>query len=113
MPVIKIKKCLNCGIAHEWLFTGMTLRELRDIKRLTGMKAKDFAQAGDDGDPEALAVLVWLLHKRSKITVGFDDVDLDFDDFSMEPTEQEAAEMEELEKRMQEAAEKGQDPKAS
>jgi hypothetical protein len=113
MPVIKIDKCLNCGVKHEWLFSGMTLRELRELKKLTGMTANQFATAGDDGDPEALAALVWILHKRDKITVGFDDVDLDFNDFSMEPTEQEKKEIEELEQRMQRAAENGKEiPKA-
>lgn len=111
MPIINIKKCLNCGVAHEWLFSGMTLKELREVKKLTGMKAKDFASAGDDGDPEALAALVWILHKRAKITVPFDDVDLDFNDFSMEPTDEEQKEMDALEKRMQKAAEEGKDPK--
>lgn len=90
MPFIKVKKCLNCGVSHEWLFEGMTLKELRDIKRLTGMRTKDFAMAGDEGDPEALAALVYILHKREKIVMPFDDVDLDFNDFEMEPTEEEA-----------------------
>lgn len=111
MPLIKVKKCLNCGIAHEWLFSGATLRELRMIKELTGMNGKAFATAGDDLEPEAIAALLYILHKRDKITLPFEDVDLDFGDFDMEPTDEELAEIDRLEKEMQKAAEKGQDPK--
>lgn len=111
MPVIKIEKCLNCGTKHEWLFSGATLKELRRIKELTGMNGKKFAEAGDELEPEALAALVDLLHKRDKITVPFADIDLDFNDFDMQPTEEELAEIDKLEKEMQKAAEKGQDPK--
>jgi hypothetical protein len=112
MPVIKVKNCLNCGIEHEWLFSGATLKELRMIKELTGMNGKQFAMAGDDLEPEALAALVYMLHKRDRITVPFEDVDLDFNDFEMTPTDEELAEIDRLEKEMQAAAEKGQDPKS-
>jgi Zn-dependent oligopeptidase len=111
MPVIKIKDCLNCHIEHEWLFNGATLMELRTIKQLTGMNGKDFATGGDDLEPEALAALVYILHKRSKITIPFENVDLDFNDFEMIPTDEELAAIEELEKAMQKAAEAGQVPK--
>jgi hypothetical protein len=110
MPVVKIKGCLTCHIAHEWLFEGATLKELRLIKQLTGMNVKQFAEMGDDLDPEAIAALIYILHTRDNIKIPFDDIDLDFNDFEMEPTEEEAREIEELEKKMQEAAE-GNDPK--
>jgi hypothetical protein len=71
----------------------MTLKELRVIKKLTGMGQKAFAEAGDEGDPEALAALIYVLHKRDKILIPFDDVDLDFTKFTMEPTEQELKEL--------------------
>jgi len=93
MPLVTIKDCLNCDIDHEWLFESMTLRELRVIKKLTGMGQKAFAEAGDEGDPEALAALIYILHKRDKINVPFADVDLDFTKFTMEPTEQELKEL--------------------
>jgi len=67
----------------------MTLKEMRDVKKLTGMRAKDFAEAGDEGDPDAIAALVYVLHKRDKIVMPFSDVDLDFNDFSMDLTEDE------------------------
>jgi hypothetical protein len=89
MPLVTIKDCLNCNVDHEWLFQGLTLKELRTIKTLTGMTQKAFSEAGDEGDPEALASLVYVLHKRSKINLAFDDVDLDFNNFSMDLTEQE------------------------
>jgi hypothetical protein len=71
----------------------MTLKELRVIKKLTGMGQKAFAEAGDEGDPEALAALIYVLHKRDRINIPFDDVDLDFTKFTMEPTEQELKEL--------------------
>lgn len=89
MPLITVKNCLNCDVAHEWVFSGPTLKELRMIKHLTGMNQKQFGEAGDEGDPEALAALLYVLHKRERITVPFEDIDLDFNDFSMEPTEEE------------------------
>jgi hypothetical protein len=89
MPFIRIQKCLNCGIKHEWLFDGTTLKELRNIKKITGLNLKGFGQAADDGDPEAIAALLYILHKRDKITVPFEDIDVDFKDFEQEPTEDE------------------------
>ena len=94
MPLVTIRDCLNCEIDHEWLFESMSLKELRVIKKLTGMGQKAFAEAGDEGDPEALAALIYVLHKRDRITIPFDDVDLDFAKFTMEPTEQELKEVE-------------------
>src|ERR1700756_3814641 len=95
MPVMKINNCLNCGIAHEWVFDGLNLKELREVKKLTGLTTKGFAEAGDEGDPEAIAALIYVMHKLSKINIPFDDVNLDFTDFSMEPTEDELAAMKE------------------
>ena len=115
MPVIKIDKCLNCSgedspVAHEFLFDGLTLRELRDIKKITGMGQAAFAKAGDDGDPEALAALLWIMHKRYKILIPFDDIDLDFSHFEMVLT---AEEQEDYDKAQAEfnAGQDGQDPK--
>lgn len=93
MPIVKINKCLNCGISHEWIFEGMTLKELRVVKKICGMGQVEFETAGDTGDPEALAALLYVLHTRSKININFDDIDLDFHDFSMELTEQEQADL--------------------
>jgi len=111
MPLITIKECVNCDIDHEWIFDGASLRELRMIKKLTGMSQKAFAEAGDEGDPEALAALIYVLHKRDRITIPFEDVDLDFSKFTMEPTEEEKREYEELEQRMKAEADNAQAPK--
>lgn len=100
MPVITIEKCLTCGVSHKWVFESMRLKELRDVKKLTGMTVKEFAEKSDDADPDAITALVWVLHKRDKISVQFDDIDLDFSDFSMEPTEEEQRQIDELEKQM-------------
>jgi len=61
------------------------------IKALTGMSAAEFAEAGDTGDPDALAALLCVLHKRNGITIALDDVDIDFSDFDMVPTAEEQA----------------------
>lgn len=108
MPLVEIKDCLNCKIDHEWLFESMTLKELRVIKKLTGMGQKAFAEAGDEGDPEALAALLYVLHKRDKINIPFADVDLDLTKFKMEPTEQELKEL-----AAAEAMDDSEDPKES
>lgn len=113
MPLIKIDKCLNCDVSHQWLFDGATLKELRTIKKLTGMGPKEFAGAGDDFDPEALAALVYILHVRDRIKIPFEDVDLDFNDFTMEPTEDEQAAMDEVEKQAQKKVEENQAPKVT
>lgn len=108
MPVITIENCLNCKVDHEWIFDGAKLSELRLIKKLTGMSQRAFAEAGDEGDPEALAALIYILHKRDKINVPFEKIDLDFKHFKMEPTEQEQAELEALLKQQELD---GEDPK--
>jgi hypothetical protein len=108
LPFVRIKNCLNCHIAHEWLFTQPTLKELRLIKQLTGMSTSQFSEAGDAGDPDALTALVVVLHKRDRINLAFDDADLDFSDFEMEETGEEKAERVELESRMKRAADMGQ-----
>lgn len=113
MPVIRIKKCLLCGVKHEWMFDGATLKELRVIKQLTGMNARQFAESGDDLDPDAIAALLVILHQRDKINASLDDVDIDFNDFAMDPTEDEKKAIEELEAQMQKAAESENGPKAS
>lgn len=79
------------------------------IKALTGMSAEQFARAGDDGDPDALAALICILHKRDKINIALDDVDVDFEDFDMEVTAEEKAAIEELEKEMQRRADNGKE----
>lgn len=111
MPIVRIKNCLNCGIAHEWVFTGPTLKELRLIKSLTSLSAVQFAAAGDEADPDALAALLVVLHKRDKINVSFDDVDLDFEDFEMQLTDEEADQQAKLETEMKLRADQAQSPK--
>ena len=97
MPFVTIKQCRNCGVSHEWEFDAPTLKELRTIKKLTGFAGLAFGEAISESDPEALAALLYILHERDKISVPFDDVDLDFNDFEMRETDAEVAEREALE----------------
>lgn len=98
MPLFKISNCENCGVDHEWIFDTPKLKELRDIKKLTGMNGNAFMEASDEGDPDALAALIYVLHKRDKIHVNFDDVDLDFNNLDIVETPEEKAEREKAEK---------------
>jgi dihydroxyacid dehydratase/phosphogluconate dehydratase len=104
MAIIKVKDCLNCHIPHEWDFEGFTLKEMRTVKKLTGMSGKAYGDAASEMDPEAIAVMVYVLHTRDKIKIPFNDIDLDFSDFEMEETEEETKAREAAEA---EAAEKG------
>jgi hypothetical protein len=110
MALITINNCCNCGVAHEWIFEGLRLKELRSVKKLTGLNGMAFEEAAEQSDPEALAALIWILHKRDKITIPFDDVDLDFTDFDMAETEDERQAREAAE--AQEKALKGKGPAA-
>jgi len=94
MATITISKCVNCGIGHEWDFDVPTLKEMRQIKKLTGLAGQDFAQASEAMDPEAIAALLYVMHKRDKITIPFDDIDINFTDFHMTETEEEKKERE-------------------
>lgn len=99
MPIVNIEACVNCSgekpVNHSWLFDGISLKELRIIKKLTGMSQVEFSQAGDDGDPDALAALLYVLHLRDKIRIPYDDIDLDFTRFEMKLTDQEQKEFDE------------------
>lgn len=97
MPIVKISKCRNCDIPHEWLFESFTLKELRIMKKLTRLTQKTWAEAGAEEDPEAVAILLYLLHERDHIKIPFDDVDLDFADYEMIPTDEEQKRMDEAE----------------
>lgn len=112
MPIVKIDNCLTCHIKHEWLFDSLTLKELRVIKQLTGMTQTEMSEAGSNDDPEALAVLLYVLHLRDKIKIPFEDVDLDFKDFSMELTEDEQKEADRLEAEAERAGSSGPKPES-
>jgi hypothetical protein len=95
--IIKVKKCLNCGIAHEWDFEAPRLKEMRLIKKMTGLTGEAFGNSMVESDPDAITALIYILHLRDKIKVPFDDIDLDLNDFDMEETEAERKEREALE----------------
>ncbi|MGW9025925.1 hypothetical protein ACWGQ5_17315 [Streptomyces sp. NPDC055722] len=92
--IVKIGRCKNCnGAPHERVFDQPTLLELRRIKKLTGLTANTMDQAINEADPDALAALLDLLHRRNNIILSWDEIDLDFNAFEMRPDaeEQEAA----------------------
>jgi hypothetical protein len=88
--IVTIVACRNCnGTAHHWVMSEPTLLELRRIKRLTGLTARTLEPALNDGDPDAMAALLDLLHRRQNIIIPFDEIDLDFDGFDMKPDAEE------------------------
>ena len=91
MPRVTIEKCLNCEIKHSWLFAGMDLQDLRAIKQLTGMRAAEYSEASENMDPDAIAALLFVLHRKDGITIPFEDINVDFNDMTVEPTEEEIA----------------------
>ena len=104
MPRIVVQDCLNCNADHEWLFSSPTLKELRLIKSLTGWDGKEYAERSENSDPDALAALLYVLHRRDKIKLNWDDVDLDFEKFEMIETPDEKEAREKLEKEAEAAA---------
>ncbi|MEU1596209.1 hypothetical protein ABZ468_25955 [Streptomyces sp. NPDC005708] len=84
--IVKIARCRNCnGAQHNWIFDQPTLLELRRIKKLTGLSAVTMGDAIDEGDPDAMAALLDLLHRRQNIVIPWDEIDLDFDALDMRP----------------------------
>lgn len=88
---ITINNCLNCKTAHEWEYEQPTLREMRRIKARTGMNGAEYAACLGTGDPDATTAMIDLLHRRDGKELRWDDIDLDYDDFEIETTEEEAA----------------------
>ena len=80
-----IKKCLNCGTAHEWEYDQPTLKELRFIKARTDLSGREFGEGLIANDPDAVTALMAILHQRSGVELRWEDVDLDFDDFEVIP----------------------------
>lgn len=89
--IIRIKKCLNCAAEHEWSYDQPTLKEMRHIKSRTGYSTAEFTAGMGTGDPDAMTALIDLLHRRASIALRWDDIDLDYDDFEIIPTDEESA----------------------
>ncbi|UNZ20629.1 hypothetical protein [Streptomyces sp. 891-h] len=87
--IAKIDKCRNCGTPHEWVYDEPTLLELRRIKKMFGWTARGFQEAMVDGDPDAMACLLDLLHRRDGVEIPFDAIDVDFTGFDMIDDEEE------------------------
>ncbi|MCW2872560.1 hypothetical protein [Actinacidiphila oryziradicis] len=103
---VVIKNCRNCGTAHDWEFERPFLKEARFIDRTYGMNATQFQDGlNEEGTHEALeatAALFDILHRREGIVIPQLEIDLDWEDLEVLPTEQEA---EAAAKAEQEAAE--------
>lgn len=94
MPLIRVKNCLNCdGASHEWVFTSPTLRETREVlETKAGQSVQEFLDGLDTMNGSTFTALMFLLHKRIGVVLKWQDVDLDFEAFDIEDTEEELAE---------------------
>lgn len=80
------------------------IQEARIIKRELGMLPMDFGMALNNGDPDALSMMVSIMMNRNNRPIHWDDVEGEYDDFDTELTPEEQAEVDEAMKRA------GQDP---
>jgi hypothetical protein len=66
---------LRIGAKEYELPSSFTLGEARVIKRYTGLNLKQFAEADNASDPDAIAALVYIVLKRENPRVTEEDVD--------------------------------------
>lgn len=73
------------GVVYEFDGDRLLLAEARELKTLTGLTPPKWSAGLDEGDPDAIAGLVYLAKKRSGETLRFSDLDsLDYADIDME-----------------------------
>lgn len=68
---------------REYEFSGLRLKEARDIQRVTGFTMGEFEDQITKGDIECIAALIWILQKRERPELRFDDVDGDLGTFEI------------------------------
>lgn len=68
---------------REYEFSGLRLKEARDIQRVTGFTMGQFEDRVTEGDIECIAALIWVLQKRENPALRFDDVDGDLSTFEI------------------------------
>ncbi|HEY3261365.1 MAG TPA: hypothetical protein VGJ95_14040 [Pseudonocardiaceae bacterium] len=62
------------GKPYEWDEAELTIADFRTIKQSCGMTPKAFAMALDEGDPDALAALVFLAKRKAGEQVNYADL---------------------------------------
>jgi hypothetical protein len=65
---------------REYRIEKFMLAEARAIQRVTGKTYADALEAANDGDMECLAAVLWVIFKRERPTLTFEEMDsLDVD----------------------------------
>lgn len=76
------------GSEYEWDTERLLVAEARELKVHTGFTPPRWLMALDEGDPDAIAGLIYLARKRAGETLRFSDLDtLDYHDFDYQPLE--------------------------
>jgi hypothetical protein len=73
------------GAEYEWDTDRLLVAEARELKQYTGFRPNKWLEAVDEGDPDAMAGLIYLAKKRAGETLRFSDLDtLNYADFDLE-----------------------------
>lgn len=73
------------GIDYEFDGDRLLLAEARELKTHTGLTPGKWGVGIDEGDPDAIAFLIYLAKKRSGESLRFSDLDnIDYADIQME-----------------------------
>ena len=73
------------GVVYEYDGDRLLLAEARELKLYTGFTPGKWGVAIDEGDPDALAFLIYLSKKRAGETLRYSDLDLvNYADIEME-----------------------------
>lgn len=73
------------GVVYEYDGDRLLLAEARELKAYTGFTPGKWGVGIDEGDPDALAFLIYLSKKRAGETLRFSDLDtLNYADIEME-----------------------------
>lgn len=77
-------KVLIKGQAFDFDLTAMSNREGMAIERVTGMTYSQWSEAVRSGSMLALTALVWVLERRTRPDLRFDDVEFSLDDIDVQ-----------------------------
>ena len=70
---------------YEWDSDRLLVAEARELKQYTGFRPNRWLEAVDEGDPDAIAGLIYLAKKRAGEQLKFSDLDtLNYADIDME-----------------------------
>ncbi|MEW2250391.1 hypothetical protein AB0907_23990 [Streptomyces sp. NPDC006975] len=81
------------GTVYDFDENHLLIAEAREMKTLTGLTPPKWGIGVEEGDPDAVAALVYMAKKRAGETLRFSDLDsLDFADINLEVLDEPQAE---------------------